>query len=56
MKESGKPLPAGETLNRDAKELEGEKVGRGEGETAAAKTPSDAVGLQQDLKSIEKDK
>ncbi len=34
MKESGKPLPAGETLNRDVKELEGEKAGSGEGENA----------------------
>ena len=80
MKDSGKPLPAGETLNRDAKELEGEKVGRGEGEKveapndpksdkaeapvppqepngeADAKRSGDTVGLQQDLKSIEKDK
>ena len=60
MKESGKPLPAGETLNRDAKEIEGEKVGRGEGEKVArgegdAKTSNAQTSLLDDLASDKKD-
>ena len=40
MKESGKPLPAGETLNRDAKAMEGEKNGRAASPLAAEENKS----------------
>ena len=54
MKESGKPLPAGETLNRDAKEMDEEKVKESKSEKVKElenEEGVDAVNATKDVKA-----